>query len=72
MHRSWRDLLAETVVVNLKSGKAFQGVLWSQRKDLLVLRDAVLFEHGEQTPVDGEVLVERSNVDFVQIPRTVH
>jgi hypothetical protein len=55
------------VVVNL-ADKAFAGILWAKRGPLLVLKDAVLMQHGAaDTPMDGEVLVERSKVDFIQV-----
>lgn len=56
------------VMVNLVDGKAVSGVLWARRGRLLVLKDATLHEPGaEPTTVDGEVLVERHRVDFVQV-----
>jgi hypothetical protein len=55
------------VVVNL-ADKAFAGILWDKRGPLLVLKDAVLMQHGAaDTPMDGEVIVERSRVDFIQV-----
>lgn len=54
------------VIVNLKTEKAFRGVLWAARRRYLVLKQATLIEAGQQTEVPGEVIVERSNVDFVQ------
>ncbi|MFI0914316.1 hypothetical protein [Streptomyces abikoensis] len=48
--------------------KAFRGVLWAQRGPLLVLRDAELLEAGRDPQrVDGEVVVERSRVEFTQV-----
>lgn len=55
------------MVVNLRTDKAIQGVLWAQRGPLLVIRSSILHDSGRQTPVDGGVIVERSNVDFVQV-----
>lgn len=57
------------VVVNLTTGRAFHGVLWAQRGPLLVLRDVTMHDptHGQPTPVDGEVVVERPRVEFTQI-----
>lgn len=56
------------VMVNLVDGKAISGVLWSRRARLLVLKDATLHERGvDPTTVDGEVLVDRHRVDFVQV-----
>lgn len=63
-----RVALRRRVLVNLKSGSAFRGILWQHRGPLLVLRGAELLETGaEPRPVDGEIVVERSNVDFVQV-----
>ncbi|MEU5036566.1 hypothetical protein AB0G48_20805 [Streptomyces rubiginosohelvolus] len=48
--------------------KAFSGVLWAKRGPLLVLRDVELLEAGRQPqPVDGEVVVERARVEFMQV-----
>ncbi|MFI9012592.1 hypothetical protein ACIGZI_01000 [Streptomyces griseus] len=48
--------------------KAFSGILWAKRGPLLVLRDAALLEAGrEPQPVDGEVIVERTRVEFMQV-----
>ena len=60
--------LRRRVLVNLKTGKAVAGVLWTRRRRLLVLKDATLYE-GREAPVsiDGDVVIERSNVDFVQV-----
>jgi hypothetical protein len=53
--------------VNLPD-KAFSGILWAKRGPLLVLRDVELLEAGRQPQrVDGEVVVERSKVEFMQV-----
>lgn len=65
---AWRrTALRKRVVVNLPD-KAFAGVLWAKRGPLLVLRDAELLEPGrEPQKVDGEVVIERSRVEFTQV-----
>ena len=56
------------VIVNTKTERAFRGVLWRKRWGYLVLRNAELLKgSGETAPVDGEVVIERGNVDFVQV-----
>ena len=56
------------VIVNTKTGKAFRGVLWRKRWGYLVLRDAQMLKpRGETVPIDGEVVIERQNVDFMQV-----
>lgn len=65
--RAYRDLIASTAIVNLKTDKAFRGVVWSTNRQLLVLRSAILLEHGHETPVDGEVVIDVANIDFMQV-----
>ncbi len=56
------------IIVNTKTGKAFRGVLWQKRGGYLVLREAELLKaRGETTPMDGEVVIESTNVDFLQV-----
>lgn len=65
----WRRWpLCQRVLVNLVDGRAFDGVLYRRRGPLLVLRDARLIEPGsEPVAVDGEVLIERPKVAFIQV-----
>jgi hypothetical protein len=66
---AWRRFgRRRSVVVNLRSDKALKGVLWAKQGGLLVLRSTQLLEPGHQpVPVDGDVLVQDGNVDFVQV-----
>lgn len=62
-----RTVVRRRVLVNLVNGRAVEGVLFRQRGPLLVVKDARLHEPGaEPAAVDGEVVVERSRVDFIQ------
>ncbi|MEU1506439.1 hypothetical protein [Kitasatospora sp. NPDC005748] len=62
-----RTALRRRVVVNL-ADKAFTGVLWAKRGPLLVLRDAALLEAGRDPQrVDGDVVIERTRVEFMQV-----
>ncbi|GAQ64060.1 hypothetical protein [Streptomyces scabiei] len=65
---AWRrTAVRKRVIVNL-ADKAFRGILWAQRGPLLVLRNAELLEAGRAPqPVDGEVIVERVQVQFTQV-----
>ncbi|MEU0808788.1 hypothetical protein [Streptomyces sp. NPDC005970] len=65
---AWRrTAVRKRVVVNLAE-RAFRGVLWAKRGPLLVLRDVDLLEAGrEPQRVDGEIVVERSQVEFIQV-----
>lgn len=60
--------LHQSVIVNLTTGRAFRGVLLQTNKELLILANAELIEAGEQPiPVSGNVVIERSRVEFVQV-----
>lgn len=66
--RSYKSIaLAKTVLVNLTTGRAFRGVLFEVRGDLLVLRNAEIIEDDRVVPVEGSVVVERARVEFVQV-----
>ncbi|QGZ16896.1 RNA binding protein [Arthrobacter phage LittleTokyo] len=63
----WESVFARRVMVNLKSGRALDGVLVRRDHGLLFLKNAVLLEQGEEpAPIDGEALVQLVNVDFIQ------
>lgn len=63
-----RTAVRKRLIVNMTTDKAFAGVLWAKRGPLLVLRDVQLLEAGRSpVPMDGEVVVERARVDFVQV-----
>ena len=63
-----RTMIRRRVVVNLTTGRAFNGILWAHRGPLLVLRDATMLQAGvAPTEVDGEVVVERTLVEFIQV-----
>jgi small nuclear ribonucleoprotein (snRNP)-like protein len=56
------------VIVNTKTDRAFRGLLWEKRRELLVLRSAEMIKPGgEVIKVDGEVVILKENVDFIQV-----
>lgn len=66
--RPWRLVKARRVVVNLRSGQAIQGLLVRQSGPLLFLAEAQLLEgNNNPVPIDGQAVVERPGVDFIQI-----
>lgn len=59
-----------TVIVNLRSGTAFRGVVWRHDGPYLVLRNVEMLSDRDtaaRRAVDGEVLVQRVDVDFLQV-----
>lgn len=62
-----RFLIHRRVVVNLMDGTAITGVMFTKAGPLLVVKDAtLLFEQAEPQPLDGDVVVERSRVSYIQ------
>lgn len=61
-------ILNRTVLVSLVSGNAVGGVCVADALHALVLRGASVHAPDcEPVPADGEVLIDRINVDFIQL-----
>lgn len=62
--------IRSTVIVTLKGGTSFRGVLFDHDRDAVVLRNAEHLVEGADraTPVDGELLVLLADVLFIQLP----
>jgi small nuclear ribonucleoprotein (snRNP)-like protein len=57
------------VIVTLKSGQAFTGVLIEADRHAVVLRGVTVVDRaGDIVPVDGEVVCLTAEVDYFQIP----
>lgn len=55
------------VVVNFRDGQAVEGVLFKQAGPLLVVKNATMLEPGaDPLPLDGDVVIERDKVLFIQ------
>ncbi len=64
-----RVLLLRRVIVNLVNGASIAGVIWRDPGNLIVLRNAVYLEPGaEPAELDGETVIERDKVLFIQAP----
>jgi hypothetical protein len=64
----WRRHVRHRVVVNLKTGSAVSGVLYRADSQLLEIKEPTVHEPGaESASADGSMVIERSNVDYVQI-----
>lgn len=66
---SLSSLERRRVIVTLKDGQSFAGVLFKASREALMVRNAELLAAGQRAvPVDGEVLVLRADVLYVQFP----
>jgi hypothetical protein len=60
--------IARRVLAHTLEGRTFRGVFWQLRAEFIVLRDVNMMVPGEQpVPIDGEVLVYRPHVTFIQV-----
>lgn len=67
--RHYRHLMAANVVVNLTTGTALAGALVRQDGPLLFLRNVTIYVEGaDPQDLDGEVVVERERIEFIQHP----
>ena len=69
--RLLRKRLLSRVVVTLKSGDSFEGVLYELDSRAWFLRDASAIGAGEKNtnlPLDGEVVLLTSEIAFAQRP----
>lgn len=63
-----RRRLRERLVVTLKTGEAFDGVLFEADRGAWVLRNASALGGTKAVPVDGEVLILTSDIAYAQRP----
>lgn len=64
-----KTLLLRHVIVNLTDGTSITGVLYRDPGNLIVLKNATYFEPGaEPAQLDGDTVIERTKVLFVQAP----
>lgn len=70
MNRLIKMRLHYRVIVTLKDGTTFVGVLWETDRQALVLRDAEAVQgaSGRNVGVDGELLVLWADVNYIQKP----
>ena len=64
-------VLKQRVIVNFKSNPevSLSGVLWASRGPWLILKQVTaLRSDGKQSPVDGDAVVPRDDVQFIQVP----
>lgn len=65
-----RDRLRVAVIATLKTGAAFHGVLFDVDDRTLILREAqaIPTDGTARIPVDGELVLARGDVEYLQRP----
>lgn len=65
--RYLRRILKSSVVAHLRDGASTEGVLVGVYPDAIVLRHAaILLEDGRRAPLDGDVVIPRAGLSFLQ------
>jgi small nuclear ribonucleoprotein (snRNP)-like protein len=67
-NRSLRGRMRADIIVTLKAGQSFAGVLFETDRRLIVLRDATELQVQATVPVDGELIVRWDDVAYIQKP----
>jgi small nuclear ribonucleoprotein (snRNP)-like protein len=65
------ERLRRRVIVTIKTGEAFAGVLFAADHTALVLRETTALAYGpksEHVAVDGEALILLADVAYLQLP----
>lgn len=65
-----RLIRREVIITKKSDGRSIMGILWSRWFGVWTLKQAkVEGEDGNLVPADGEVVVMKENIDFVQVLR---
>lgn len=54
-------------IVNLKTNSSFRGVIWTISGQFLVLRNAEMLSGDGVKGLDGEIILNLSDVEFIQV-----
>lgn len=66
--RTWLDKqTSRTVIVQLTTGVSLRGIVVGVYRDCVALHQAAYLGDGAMTMVDGEVIVPRERVAWVQV-----
>lgn len=66
--RLLRARLREDVIVTMLDGSGWRGVLYAVDSRTVVLRAAEALTENSRGPVDGELLLSRDRIDYIQRP----
>lgn len=68
MFKKRATLEQRKVLINLLSGNAIGGVCVHEGTNTIAVRGATIHEpNSEPAAADGEILIDRINVDFIQL-----
>lgn len=70
--RLWQWLIgypiAQRVIVHTKTNQSLRGILWHRNAECLILKQTELLSGASKViPMDGELVIDRNNVDYYQV-----
>lgn len=66
--RVLNHLARETVVLTMKDGRAFRGVLFATDARTVVLQQAFLLSQDAPVAIDGQLVIARGDISYLQRP----
>jgi small nuclear ribonucleoprotein (snRNP)-like protein len=66
MHRLIEKLARETIAVHLSDGTSLKGVLVAVHGDCIVLESAVTLTEEGHVPIDGQAVLPRAKIAWLQ------
>lgn len=65
----WEPVYPEyhSALINTKSGRTFKGVITRHINGYVIVSRAEILSDGGSTPADGEVLIPKRDVEFIQV-----
>lgn len=65
--RAFKALTLYKKVLIATQGPTFRGILYNVKGDFVVLKNAELLEEDKIIQMDGEVIIDRNNIEFTQV-----
>ena len=68
----WHALMRRRVLIVTSHDITIEGILWTRRGPLMLLKDARVFvtPGNPPTQVDGEMVIERDRIEWMQVVGT--
>jgi small nuclear ribonucleoprotein (snRNP)-like protein len=55
-------------IVYLKTNSSFRGIIWSVDSQFLVMKNTEMLKNDGVKVLDGDVLIQRNDIEFIQVP----
>ena len=65
--RAFKALAFYKKVLVATTGPTFRGILFNTKGDFIVLKNVELLEEDKIIQMDGEVIIDRNKIEFIQV-----